>query len=123
MAGKLGAKSPHDALYFYYHDNHLEALRSGRWKLALPHKYRSLAGEPGRDGQPGDYLRRECGLELYDLKTDIGERHNVAAEHPDVVARLQTLAERARDDLGDKLTNRTGRNVRPPGRIKEIPSP
>ena len=119
MEGKAGARSPHEVLYFYYHDNHLEALRSGRWKLVLPHKYRSLTGEPGRDGRPGGYSQRECGLELYDLQADIGEQHDLAGQRPEIVARLEALAEGARDDLGDRLTDRTGRNVRPPGRIQE----
>jgi arylsulfatase A-like enzyme len=123
MAGDPDAASPHEVLYFYYHDNHLEALRSGRWKLVLPHHYRSLTGEPGQDGQPGGYSQRECGLELYDLETDVGEEHDVAEEHPEVVTRLLYLAEQARTDLGDRLTNRTGRNVRPSGRIEESEQP
>ncbi|MHC5108351.1 MAG: sulfatase family protein [Planctomycetota bacterium] len=123
MAGTPGARSPHEALYFYYHANNLEAVRSGKWKLVFPHKYRSLTDRPGRDGKPNGYSHPTCGLELYDLSRDIGERHNVAGQYPEVVERLQALAERARDDLGDKLTNRTGRNVRPPGRIKENASP
>jgi arylsulfatase A-like enzyme len=117
--GEPGAKSPHEALYFYYGRNNLEALRAGRWKLVFPHKYASLTGEPGKDGQPNGYSRQECGLELYDLANDIGEEHDVAAEHPGVVARLQRLAERARDDLGDALTGREGKNRRQPGRIPE----
>jgi len=123
MAGLSGAKSPHDALYFYYHQNDLEAVRSGKWKLVFPHTYRALTDEPGRDGKPASYSHGTCGLELYDLKRDIGERHDVAAQYPEVVERLQALAEQARDELGDNLTNRTGNAVRPPGRIKEDPSP
>ena len=71
----------------------------------------------GRDGSPNGYSHPTCGLELYDLENDIGERHNLADSHPDVVERLQTLAERARDDLGDSLTKRPGRNRRPPGKL------
>ena len=117
MSGVSDAKSPHEALYFYYHANDLEALRSGRWKLVLPHTYRSLTGQPGRDGTPGGYSHPKCGLELYDLENDVGEQHNVIDKHPEVVSRLQALAERARDDLGDSLTDREGRNRRPPGRL------
>jgi len=123
MAGVSGVKSPHEALYFYYHQNDLEAVRSGKWKLVFPHKYRSLSGAPGRDGKPAPYSRGRCGLELYDLNSDIGEQQDVAAQYPKVVQRLQALAERARDDLGDNLTNRIGRNVRSPGRIEEDASP
>jgi hypothetical protein len=40
---------------------------------------------------------------LYNLETDLGERTNVAAQHPMVVQRLQLLADRMRQDLGDSL--------------------
>lgn len=30
-------------------------------------------------------------VELYDLERDLGEERNVAAEHPDVVARMRAL--------------------------------
>ena len=117
MSGQRGAKSPHEVLYFYYHENDLEALRAGRWKLIFPHTYRTLTGEPGHDGTPGDYSYPKCELELYDLASDVGEQHNVIDQHPDVVERLQALAEKARDDLGDSLTGREGRNQRLPGRL------
>jgi arylsulfatase A len=55
-------------------------------------------------------------LALYDLVADIGETTDVARAHPEVVERLQALAEKAREDLGDSLTNRTGRGLRGPGR-------
>ena len=116
LAGVPGAKSPHEVLYFYYHDNHLEALRCGKWKFVFPHTYRSLTGKPGANGFPNGYTHPQCGLELYDLAADIGEQHNVINDHPEVVARLQRLAEAARDDLGDALTEREGRNRRSIGK-------
>ena len=54
-------------------------------------------------------------LALYDLVAEVGETTDVAAAHPDVVARLQALAEAARGDLGDSLTHRTGSGLRAPG--------
>ncbi|MEM1226022.1 MAG: arylsulfatase [Planctomycetota bacterium] len=42
------------------------AIRDGKWKLLLP----------------------KSGHELYDLEADIGELHDIASDHPDVVARL-----------------------------------
>ncbi len=110
--------SPHEALYFYW-GNELHAIRSGRWKLHFPHEYRSLRGEPGRDGKPGPYVQRKTQLELYDLETDRGEAKNVAAANPEVVARLQQLAEQARDELGDSLTQRKGKQVREAGKLAE----
>ena len=119
MLGRPGARSPQEAYFFYYHNNHLEAIRSGRWKLHFPHKYRSMEGrEPGSGGTPGKYdYGRKTGLELYDLETDIGETIDVAAEHPEVVARLVKLAEAMRADLGDKLTDVKPTGARPPGRV------
>ncbi len=118
LAGEKDAKSPHEAFYYYW-DNGLEGVRSGNWKLHFPHEYRSLAGKAGQDGQPGPYQQLKTELALYDLATDIGETKDVAAEHPDVVARLQALGERARDDLGDSLTGRVDKNRRPAGRLRE----
>jgi arylsulfatase A len=116
MSGKPGAKSPHEA-YYYYWDRELQAIRSGRWKLHFPHAYRTLAAPYGAGGTPGRYVQKKIGLELFDLEADVGETRNVAAEHPDVVGRLEQLAEIARDDLGDSRTNRVGRNVRPAGQL------
>jgi len=39
--GEPGAKTPHNVLYFYFRDE-LQAVRSGKWKLHLPHKYKTL---------------------------------------------------------------------------------
>jgi hypothetical protein len=54
--------------------------------------------------------------ELYDMRQDPEERHDLAAQHPDVVHRLEALADTCRDDLGDSLTQRTGKGLREPGR-------
>ncbi len=111
------AKSPHD-VYYYYWDNGLDAIRSGEWKLHFPHAYRSLQGEPGKDGMPNGYVQaKTTELELYNLKADPSEKTNVAAASPDVVAKLQELAEVARNDLGDSLTKRTGKNRRPADKL------
>ncbi|MEN8126781.1 MAG: sulfatase [Planctomycetota bacterium] len=105
--------------YYYYYANGLEAVRQGRWKLHFPHSYRSYKGvEPGKDGWPGPCGKGKTGLALYDLQNDIGERNDVKDQHPKVVARLQELGERARQDLGDSLTKRKGSGVRPCGIYK-----
>ncbi|MCW5559789.1 MAG: sulfatase, partial [Verrucomicrobiae bacterium] len=119
FTGELGAKNPHEAYYFYYGVNELQAVRSGDWKLHLPHTARTMLGQaPGRDGVPGKYRPLPVELELYNLREDIGETRNVAALHPEVAERLQALAEVAREELGDQLTNRTGRENREPGRAE-----
>ncbi|MCI0359711.1 MAG: sulfatase [Planctomycetaceae bacterium] len=118
LAGDKRARSPHEAFYYYW-DYGLEAVRSRNWKLHFPHEYRSLAGPPGNDGQPAPYEQRMTALALFDLAADVGETKNVAAEHPEIVAKLQALGNRARDDLGDSLTNRMGKNRRPAGKLRE----
>jgi len=116
MAGEPGAKTPHDA-YYYYWGGALHAVRSGKWKLHFPHPYRSITGTPGKDGRPNGYSQKKCGLELYDLEGDIGEATDVAAENPSVVTRLQKLADEIRSELGDTLTKKKGSENRQPGRI------
>jgi arylsulfatase A-like enzyme len=118
LRGDPGACSPHEA-YFFYWDRELQAVRSGQWKLHFPHSYRSLAEGPGRDGKPGKYKEIKTDLALYDLAADIGERTNVASEHPDVVQRLTALADREREELGDSATKTMGKGVRPPGKVTQ----
>jgi arylsulfatase len=114
----------HEAYYFYYHQNELHAILSGdgRWKLYLPHQYRSLNGREGtNDGMPIPYDQNKIGQELYDLENDISETTDVAEENPEIVAMLLEHAEKARVELGDKLTNRTGTGNRPTGVIEKEP--
>lgn len=67
MSGEEGAKSPHDA-YYYYHGRNLQAVRCGKWKLRIADKNKQV--------------------ELYDLAVDISEANNVADDNPEVVKRL-----------------------------------
>ena len=77
-----------------------------------------MAGKPGgTEGAPKPYSRAEIGLSLFDLANDPGETTDVAAEHPEIVARLQRLAEAAREDLGDTLTEAKGKGRRPAGKL------
>jgi arylsulfatase len=115
-----GATNPHEAYYFYYNHNELQGVLSadGKWKLYVPHKYRSLEGQEGRDdGIPIKYnYNMQVGLELYDLENDISETEDVSEKYPDVVARLSSLADSCRIELGDALINVEGRGNREPGR-------
>ncbi len=118
----LGDKSasPRHEFYYYYEQNSLEAVQRDYWKLVLPHKsrtYRSM--KPGADGWPGPTGTETISEpELYDLRRDPGEWYNVASSNPEKVKELQILAEEARKDLGDDLTNSTGANRRKAGTIK-----
>jgi len=105
--------------YFYYYGKQLRCVRQGDWKLHFPHTHRSYVGvEPGQDGLNGPTTQGKTSLELYNLKNDISETTDVADQYPDIVARLQTLAEKARYELGDALTDSIGHEIRPPGRIE-----
>ena len=119
-----GAKNPHDAYWFYFNINDLEAVTTGdgRWKLQLPHTYWTLAGKPGgKGGAKVAYSDRKIEKEeLYDLVSDIGETADVSAEHPEIVMQLEVEAEKARQELGDSLTKCPGSSRREPGILTEF---
>ena len=119
LAGEEGAKNPHEAYFFYFAQNELQAVRTGPWKLILPHTYRTLGDRPsGRDGIPARYDQvKLTRAELYNMESDMGETTNVADGNSDIVKMLQAFAEGARDDLGDSLTKRNGTGAREPGRL------
>lgn len=75
-----GARQPtHDYLYWeFYEGGFMQAARAGRWKA----------------------LRRitDAAPELYDLASDPAERHNVAAQHPDVVTSMNRIFATARTE-------------------------
>jgi arylsulfatase len=50
---------------------------------------------------------------------DVSEVTDVAAQHPDIVRRLETEADKARQELGDSLTKAKGKGVREPGRVAQ----
>ena len=116
ITGKT-TKSPHEVLFFYYGQNNLEALRSGKWKLELPRYYQSLNGHPGgHGGMPAPYDSLKIAApELYDLDADPGQKHNVADRYPDVLAKMLAYAEQAREEFGDGLTHHPGTGRRSPG--------
>lgn len=104
LAGEPGAKSPHEAFY-YYCFTHLQAVRSGRFKLVLPRPAR-----PPWCSWSARMVDAVPEAQLYDLEADVSEEHDVAAEHPEVVERLMGLVEKARAELGDY--NRVGQGAR-----------
>ncbi len=118
MFGQPGAKSPHEIFYCYYAGGQLQAVRDRRWKLHFPHGFRTLNGRAsGTGGTPVPYDQGKIGLALFDLKKDVAESNDVADEYPEQVERLKKYAEKAREDLGDKLTKRKGTGIRPAARL------
>ena len=123
LRNEANARSPQEAYFHYYNTGELQAVRSGKWKLMLPHTYRTMDGqETGKDGTPGRYRTVKIeSPELYDLDADVGETKNVAAANADMVGKLLGYAEKAREDLGDSLTKRVGKGLREPGRLPLAP--
>ncbi|HOP59778.1 MAG TPA: arylsulfatase, partial [Bacteroidales bacterium] len=111
---------PRHEFYYYYQENDLEAVQQDHWKLVFPHSSQSYENQlPGNDGWPGPLGRKTVeNPELYDLRRDPGERYNVIKLYPDKVKELGIVAEKARKDLGDNLTNNPGSNRRKPGSVK-----
>lgn len=112
--------NPRRFLYYYFHENSLDAVRMDNWKLVFPHEYVSYEGSlPGNDGYPGKTIKRKTGLALYNMRRDPGERYDVKSIYPEVVSKLIKLADQAREDLGDDLTGNPGKNRREPGILQE----
>lgn len=141
LTGQAAATSPRQTFYYYSGDE-LHAVRDGNWKLHVPHDYLVVDGEPRTDGKPANFGRakplsitvsgirgiasrhgykvEQIGLALYNLHDDVGETKDLAASHPDVVERLLRLVETAREDLGDSITGRKGKNLRPAGKASVV---
>lgn len=105
-----GEKSSAREVFTYYYGDRLEAVRKGKWKLHLPHAYRSYVDmiPAARDGLPATTHQRQIGLSLYDLEADEGEQQDVSAKYPEVVKELQELAasERKQLDAGKRPVGR-----------------
>ena len=82
-----GAESPHE-YFFYAHWGVLEGVRWKSWKLRVI------------DGKEA----------LYNLDDDIGEKKNVAANHPEIVERLKSAMQGFEDEMEA--------NVRPAGTVE-----
>jgi arylsulfatase A-like enzyme len=69
----------HDFLYWEFHERGFQqAVRMGDWKAVRP--------------------QASAPLELYNLSTDPGEQQNVAAKHPEIVARIEEYLKTARTE-------------------------
>lgn len=90
LLGTAGSKPPREEFFFFSGLN-LQAVRSGPWKLHLTSK------------------------QLYNLSSDIGEASDVAAANPEVVRKLEALAQTMEADLG---LEGVGPGCRPVGRVE-----
>jgi arylsulfatase A len=74
-----GKAIPHPPMYFEFHERGFTvAARKGDWKAVR--------------------LGTKLPIELYDMKTDAEEKHDVAAQHPDVVKGFDEYFKSARTD-------------------------
>jgi arylsulfatase A-like enzyme len=99
IRGVRGAVNPHD--YYPFSTNAtFEGVISGdgRWKLHLPHEYRTLL-KAGHDGSAGTYRQAHIGLSLFDLDHDAFETTNVAEKYPEITAKLKGYAEAYRAEF------------------------
>jgi len=77
LLGQSRRQEKHEYLYWEFKEK--QAMRMGDWKAVRP------GGEDGR-------------LELYDLKSDIGEKHDLARQHPEITARIRKIMELSHGD-------------------------
>jgi arylsulfatase A-like enzyme len=84
LLGRDSDQKSHEFLYWEFHERGFSqaALYEGRWKGI---RERSLSAP----------------LALYDLSNDLGEKRDVAAEHPEIVARINAYLRSARTDSPD----------------------
>jgi arylsulfatase A-like enzyme len=90
---------PPERTFFYYARGRLEAVRDARYKRVFDNPVRTPATTAA----------------LYDLEQDPAETTDIAAAHPEVLARLEAEADGMRQRLGDVIRGVEGTEARPPG--------
>jgi arylsulfatase len=76
LLGRPGQQKKHE--YLYWELNNQQAVRLGDWKALR--------------------LKPNQAIQLFNLKTDIGEQNDVAGEHPDLIARIEDIFTNGRTD-------------------------
>jgi len=132
------AQTPHDVIFGHAGEK-LAAIRDARWKLHLV-PGRDIGLKPGPDGKwldprapdgvtilaPFEQYNLDAypgvktgvpgaALQLFDLETDPAEQHDVAAQHPEIVARLKAQHAQMQQQVPPDLV--------PPKRINAPPKP
>jgi len=79
LLGRPDQQKNREYLYWEHHMGKQQAVRMGRWKGI----------RFGGTKEP---------IELYDLSVDIGETDNVAEDHPEIVARMDSIMKEAREN-------------------------
>jgi arylsulfatase A-like enzyme len=84
LTGRTAEQQAHEFLYWEFHERGFNqaALYQGRWKGI-------------RSGTP------DAPIKLFDLQSDIGETTDVAAQHPEILQKIDAYLETARSESTD----------------------
>jgi len=96
--------------HYYFSGYTLQAVRQGPWKLAIAPQIDAFDKTTAEDSKTNP--------RLYNLDADIGETTSVADKHPEVVKKLQALAAKMNDEIGD-----TAPKARRPAGVVADPKP
>jgi arylsulfatase A-like enzyme len=126
LQGKPSSPGPRPL--FHYFGVQLQAVREGPWKLFVPIR------ESPRVRVPSLWFEHQAGLferqhrlwpepVLYELARDVGEQIDVAAAHPEVVARLLDKARRFDEELQEHIAPVLRLPGPPPPAVGQIRQP
>ncbi|TLX73294.1 sulfatase [Labilibacter sediminis] len=91
---KREAKSPRTE-FFYLKGKTIEAVREGEWKLRYSNERREDAGLT---------LYDPIEMELYNMKHDVGEKHNVAELYPEIAERLMNKMKAKAKEINARIS-------------------
>jgi len=103
ITGAEDALNPH-SYYAFSNNRNFEGIISGdgRWKLHLPHPYRTL-DSAGADGFPGRYVQAEIDTALFDMEADPYETTNVLTDFPEIASELISMAEKHQEKFYSEM--------------------
>ena len=99
-----GAKSEYES-FLYYRRRQLQAIRMGDWKYHLPLEATHPNWTTPNTERPGRPAK------LVNLKDDLGEQNDVSEANPDVVAKMQAIAQKAIKELGNDASQGSGQRA------------
>jgi arylsulfatase len=84
-----GEQKKHDYLYWEFPAyGGQQAVRRGDWKALR----QNMLGKKNKDSKNKDPKNKDpLRIELYNLKEDLAEKRDLAAEHPDIVAQMRDI--------------------------------